>query len=40
MRLMDIVMICFDARLLPDDVDSDDDTHNMGVAMGEHVMRV
>jgi hypothetical protein len=40
MRLMDIVMICFDARLLPDDVDSDDDTHNMGVAMGEHIMRV
>jgi hypothetical protein len=40
MRLMDIVMICFDTRLLPDDVDSNDDTHDMGVAMGEHVMRV
>jgi hypothetical protein len=31
---MDIVMIFFDAILLPDDVDSDDDTHDMG----EHVM--
>jgi hypothetical protein len=40
MRLMDIVMICFDARLLADDVDSNDDTHDMGVAMGEHVMQV
>jgi hypothetical protein len=40
MRLLDIVMICFHARLLPDDVDSNDDTHNMGVSMGENVMWV
>jgi hypothetical protein len=33
-------MICFDARLLPDDYDSNDDTHDMGVAMGEHIMWV
>jgi hypothetical protein len=40
MRLMDIVMICFDTRLLPNGDDSNDDTHDMGVAMGEHVMQV
>ena len=26
--------------LLPDNDDSNDDTHDMGVAMGEHVMQV
>jgi hypothetical protein len=33
-------MICFYARLIPNNANSDDDTHNMGVGMGENVMWV
>ena len=33
-------MICFDARLLLDDYDSNDDTHDMVVSMCDHMMQV